>query len=82
MCDIYIPNLKQLVPYSYDHYFSTLMSKTQTSCIFSLYVYLVHISYAYDYITNTCSPLMSFHCDCMLANETSLLLGFSLERRA
>jgi hypothetical protein len=47
----------------------------------SVYVF-THISYTYDNVTNTCSPLISFQCTYVPACETPLLPGFSLERHA
>jgi hypothetical protein len=65
----------------YDHIL-LIFCANNSNFVYSLSVYLVHISYAYDYVTNTCSPLLSFQCGCMPTHKTSLLLGFSLKRRA
>jgi hypothetical protein len=44
-----------------------------------MYVF-THISYAYDYVTNTCSTLLSFQCACLSACATPLLPSSSLSR--
>jgi hypothetical protein len=43
----------------------------------SVYVF-IHISYTYDYVTNMCSPLLSFQCARLLACTPPILPG-SLE---
>jgi hypothetical protein len=44
-----------------------------------VYVF-THISYTYDYVTNMCSPIMSFQCACLPACATPILPGSSLSR--
>jgi hypothetical protein len=46
----------------------------------SVYVF-IHISYTYDYVTNTCSPLLSFRCACLPACAPPVLPKSSLSRR-
>jgi hypothetical protein len=43
-----------------------------------MYVF-VHISYAYDYVTNTFSHLLSFQCVDVPTRVTLPMLGFSRE---
>jgi hypothetical protein len=39
----------------------TLVSPNRPVFVYSLSVYvIIHISYTYDYVTNTCSPILSF----------------------
>jgi hypothetical protein len=40
----------------------------------------IHISYTYDYVTKTCSPLLSFQCSCLPVCPSLVLLGPSLSR--
>ena len=41
--------------------FSRLLTYQSSRLVPYLFVYVfIHISYAYDYVTNTCSPLLSF----------------------
>jgi hypothetical protein len=43
---------------------------------FSVYVF-IHISYTYDYVTNTCSPLLSFSVTLIARVPSPVLPGSS-----
>jgi hypothetical protein len=63
--------------------FDLHLSKSQTNLsdfvhYLSMYVF-THISYTYDYVTKTCSPLMSFQCACVLACDSPPAWHFSRE---
>jgi hypothetical protein len=55
--------------------------KTLIFCVIILYDVSTHISYTYGYVTNTCSPLLSFQCACLPTCVTPVLPGSYLSRR-
>jgi hypothetical protein len=57
--------------------FSRRLTSLSPNHSFSMYVF-IHISYTYDYVTNMCSPLLSFQWSRLLVSPSPVLPGFFL----